>query len=223
MRAMQSLTLALIALAAPVSRAATQTCQGTAAFHDGKARLGIDAQYHNDFNDERASFAYGAPRSFYGGVSVDGLKVNHAVNSMYGVGANLGYQINISDTPFQFCPEVWGHFAAGTGYDAQSQAALGGSLGYRAGVSEWLTLVPAAGIWWISTSTARDLVNATSAPSSGPSAASAEWDNGTSSQVFMTLGLIFNKTFTINPGLLIPSQKPVRTIYTLGVSFNWAK
>jgi hypothetical protein len=221
MRVTRLLALAIVALVAPLSRGSAQTCQGTAAFQDGRARVGVDDQYNSDFNDGRASFAYGAPRSFYGGVSIDGLQVNHAVNSMFGVGANLGYQIHLSDTPFQFCPEIWGHYAAGKGSNAQSQVAFGGSLGYRVGVSDWLTLVPAAGIWWISTSTA-DMIVTALAPSSGPSATSAERDNGTSSQVLMTLGLVFNKAFTISPSVFVPSQTGAKVIYAIGVSINWA-
>ncbi|MFI5232032.1 MAG: hypothetical protein ACHQSE_05905 [Gemmatimonadales bacterium] len=44
MRAMRTLALASLVLAVPLSRAATQTCQGMAAFQDGRWRAGVDDQ-----------------------------------------------------------------------------------------------------------------------------------------------------------------------------------
>jgi hypothetical protein len=223
MRILCSLALALITLAAPFSRGAAQTCAGTGAFQNGRWRLGVDDQYNSDFNDVRGTLAYGAPRSFYGGVSIDGLQVGHGGSSTTGVGAFLGHQTHLGDSPFQVCPEVWAHYnvESGTG-NAQTQVAIGGRIGYLVELTDQFSVVPAAGIWWISTSTSDNAVNATQ-PSSGPSATAAQPDNGTSSQVVMSVGFVFNKTFTISPGVLVPSQSAAKTVYTLAVSINMGK
>jgi hypothetical protein len=213
MRILRSLALALFALAAPLMRGAAQTCQGTAAFQDGRARVGLDDQYNSNFNDVGAAFAYGVPRSFFGSVSVDEMHSSSGSSgdllpsggngNVFGFGASLGYQIHLSDTPFQLCPLVMAHFASDLGTSVTA-IGFGGSLGYRVGISDWFALVPAAGVNWISTNV-----------SNGGGTVSG-------SQVLMTLGLVFNRTFTINPGIIVPSQSGTKSIYTIGVSVNWA-
>jgi hypothetical protein len=213
MRIIRRLALVIVALVAPLSHAAAQTCQGTAAFQDGRWRVGADDQYNTDFNDVRGTIAYGIPRSFYGSVGVDEMHSSAGPTgdllpsgggaNLLGFGASLGYQLHLSDTPFQVCPAVMLHFGSNSGTNV-TEFGFGGSLGYRVGISDWFSLVPAAGVSWISTNT-----------SNGGGSQSGN-------QVFMTLGFVFNKTFTINPGVVVPSQNGAKTIYTIGVSINWA-
>ncbi len=224
MRAIRPLAMVFLALTLPLSRGAAQTCQGTAAFQDGRWRAGAFAHENTTVNDVGVGLAYGIPRSFYGELTVDKLQDPHATNSATGPRLAVGYQFHISDTPFQFCPEVTGHYSSGaTGGDHATQVGFGGSLGYRVGISDWFTLVPAAGVSWISTNTycGRGEDVGPTAPGAVTPTATCEFDSGTSSQVFMAIGLVFHRSFTIVPGLLIPSQSGTKSIFTLGVSINW--
>lgn len=213
MRVTRPLALVLIVMAAPLSRANAQTCEGTAAFQDGRARVGVYYQDNSVYNDAGATFSYGIPRSFYGGISVDDLRPTRPPSvgnlsgssggsSYVGGGVALGYQIHISDTPFQLCPEVSWHYGTNAGTDIQ-EFGFGGSAGYRVPISDWFTLVPAVGVRWISTS------------------GSYGGGNQSDDDVFMLMGLVFNKTFTIQPGFFVPSPTGSKTVYTIAVSVNW--
>ena len=214
MRVLRSLALALIAVAAPITRAAAQTCQGTAAFQDGRAVARIDGKFNSIVNDVGASLGYGVPRSFYGDISIDRSQVAGSGLPTTGFGADLGYQIHLSDTPFQLCPSVLWHYAAVDGLRSTTYG-FGGSLGYRVGISDWFALVPAAGVNWMTATTTGFVVGASSS-----SSGSSETQTGTN--VFMTIGLVFNRTLTINPGVIVPSQSGAKSIYTVGISINWA-
>ncbi len=199
-------------------RATAQTCNGTAAFQDGRARVSdFSTSTIPDFNDVRVSAGYGIPRSFYGDVDFDNTKVSGGGGTETGFGADLGYQIHLSDTPFQVCPSVMWQYESFE--NAHTNAfGFGGSLGYRVGISDWFALVPAAGIHCgvSETTTVTGTVNISGSPAGSASATQ------TSSQVFMTLGLVFNRALTINPGVIVPSQNGAKSIYTIGVSINWA-
>ena len=223
MRATRLLALVLVALAVPVSRAAAQTCQGMAAFQDGRWRAGVDDQASGDFNGVRGTVEFGLPQSIYGGIGFNGLNVSHPSRATTGgAEANLGYQIRVGDTPFQVCPAASWAWSSGVS-DQTEQGALGASIGYSLKVSNWFAVVPAAGAWLIathawSTSHVLEVMD----PARGPSAVTSPEDNGTSGQAFVTVGLVFWKSLTINPGLIIPSQGGAKRVYTLGVSMNWA-
>lgn len=220
-RVFRRLALVFLALGVSFSSVAAQTCQGMAAFQDGRARVGVDDQYNSDFNDVRGTIEYGVPRSFFGGIGVDRSTASLGGPSGTGVDANLGYQIHLNDTPFQFCPAVTAHFSIdGT---TNAQASLGGSLGYRVGISDWFTLVPAAGVWRILTRLPGSAVNAAQTVS-GSTSNSRVWqpNNFNGYDVLMVVGLVFNNTLTINPGVLVPSYVGAKTLFTIGVSINWA-
>jgi hypothetical protein len=222
MRTARLVALALIALAVPLSRSAAQTCLGMSAFEDGRMRAGVDDQANSDFNGLRSTLEYGRPTSIYGGISIAGLNVDRPGRATSGgVGANLGYQIRMGDSPFQFCPAA--SWAWSTGADQTEQGALGASIGYSLRVANWFAVVPAAGAWLIATRSWSDThVLEVMDPARGPSAVISPEDNGTSGQAFVTVGFVFWKSLTINPGLIIPSQGGSKPVYTLGVSMNWA-
>jgi hypothetical protein len=214
MRAIRPLALLLIALTVPLSRGAAQTCQGTAAFQDGHWRAGAFVHDNNRVSDIGGGMAYGIARSFYGEISYDKLQDAHDGPSAAGPALAIGYQIHLSDTPFQVCPEVIAHLWSGDGNPIEY--GVGGSLGYRFGINDWFTVVPAAGIRWQTATTLTGInVNAASGGSAQAIAL------GSSSVVHMEIGLVFNRTFTIVPGLLVPSQNGTSSIFTLGVSINW--
>lgn len=220
MRAIRLLALASLVLAVPLSCAAAQTCQGMAAFQAGRWRAGVNDQASGDFNEARTTFEYGLPKSVFGGISIEALRVNQPGSNSVGIDVNLGYQIQIGGTPFQFCPAVsWRDesFDGGT-----NQGAFGGALGYRLGISDWLAVVPAAGFWFIATHSHGGGVLLVSDPSAGPYGANSTLDSRASHQIFLTMGLVLKKAFTISPGLIVPSQSGLKPIYTLGVSMNWA-
>jgi hypothetical protein len=217
MRTMRSLALVFLALAVPLSRGAAQTCQGTAAFQDGRFRAGVDDQHNSDFNDVRGTIEFGIPKSFFGGLSVGESTVSGGGPSGAGFDANLGYQFHLSDTPFQICPLLTGHYDAIDG-TTTTQVGFGGGMGYRFGINHWFTLVPAAGVVWTSTRVASQYVNLSTNPGgSNPS----QSNTLTGNNVFMVMGLVFNNVFTINPGVRVPSYSGAKAIYTIGVSINW--
>jgi hypothetical protein len=224
MRTARLVALAFIALAAPLSRSAAQTCQGMSAFRDGRWRAGVDDQASGEFNGVRGTVEFGLPESIYGGIDFSGLNVTRPGRATSGgAGANLGYQIRIGDSPFQFCPAASWAWSTG-GADQMEQGALGASIGYPIRVANWFAVVPAAGAWLIATrSWPNSNVIEVMDPAPGPSAALSPRDNGTSGQAFMTVGLVFWKSLTINPGLIIPSKGGAKPVYTLGVSMSWAK
>jgi hypothetical protein len=218
MRVTRLLVLVFVALLTPLSRGFAQTCQGTAAFQDGRLRAGVFAQENRDVNDAGVSLAYGSPRSFYGEVSFDKLQASQGHGEASGPGLAIGYQLHLSDTPFQFCPEATAHYSASDGIGTLEYG-VGGNLGYRIGISDWFTLVPAAGIRWFTATGTSDRVNVVS-PGIGTTQAAAR---GSGSEVHLEIGLVFNTSFSIVPGLLVPSQNGTKSIFTLGASINWAK
>jgi hypothetical protein len=224
MRTTRLLVLGFVALVAPLARSGAQTCQGMAAFQDGRWRAGVDDQASGEFNGVRGTLEFGLPQSIYGGIDFSGLNVSHPGRATSGgAGANLGYQIRIGDSPFQFCPAASWAWSTGDP-DQTEQGALGASIGYSLKVSNWFAVVPAAGAWLIATrSWPTSHVLEVMDPARGPSAVTSPGDNGTSGQAFVTVGLVFWKSLTINPGLIIPSQGGAKPVYTLGVSMNWSK
>lgn len=225
MRAIRLLALASLVLAVPLSRAAAQTCQGMAAFQDGRWRADVDDQASGDFNGVRGTVEFGLPQSIYGGIGLNGLNVSHPSRATTGgAGANLGYQIGVGDTPFQLCPAASWAWSSDVSNQTE-QGAFGVSIGYRLEVSGWFAVVPAAGAWLISTHSwsTSHVLEVIDAPTRGPSAVASPQGNGTSGQAFVTAGLVFWKSLTISPGFIIPSQSGERRIYTLGVSMNWSK
>jgi hypothetical protein len=214
MRATRLLTVGLIVLATPLSRSAAQTCEGTAAFQDGRMRASAFYQNNSQINDVGAELAFGIPRSFYGAITLDQRRFPDAAvgvspgftpiggGAYLGGGVALGHQIHLSDTPFQFCPAVSWHFAQNSANQRISDVGFGGSLGYRVPISDWFTLVPAAGVQWL--------------------AASGNGPNQSYDNVFMVMGLVFNRSLTIEPGLVVPSPNGSKSYFTIGVAINWA-
>jgi len=222
MRAVRLLTVATVALTVSASRGVAQTCQGTAAFQDGRWRAGAFAHENNTVNDIGAGLAYGVPRSVYGELSVDKLQDPHGSASATGPRLAVGYQLHISDTPFQFCPEVSAqYYSANGGGLSTVEYSFGGNLGYRFGVSDWFTLVPAAGIRWFTVNDTEDKGDVLTPGGTAVPASPLLVPQGSGSEVSMEMGLVFNRSFTIVPGLLIPSRNGTKSIFTLGVSINW--
>ncbi len=216
MRILRSLALALVALAAPLMRGAAQTCQGTSAFQDGRARIGVLDQHNSDFNDFRASAGYGIPRSFYGNVNYEATQISHGGGTEDGFGVDVGYQIHLSDTPFQVCPlAMWQHTSMDNAHT--DVVGFGGSLGYRVEISDWFAVVPAVGVRWMSATTTAPAILGPGGNNATTSASATQ----SSTDVFMAIGLVFNKEFTISPGIIVPSQSGTKSIYTIGVSVNW--
>ena len=115
MRIHRLLAFLSVAALAPLARGGAQTCQGTAQFREGKARIGVDYQRSGDLDYYRAGIAYGVQGSFFGGVSVDETQLSHGGASTTGFGGSLGYQFHWVDTPFQICPLVTLNYASGNG------------------------------------------------------------------------------------------------------------
>ena len=216
MRAIRPLAMVFLALTLPLSRGDAQTCQGTAAFQDGRWRAGAFVHDNNSVSDYGAGLAFGVPRSFYGDLSYDKRQDANDGPSAVGVGLAVGYQIHLSDTPFQVCPEATVRLWTDTPGDP-IEYGFGGSLGYRFAINDWFTLVPAAGIRWMNVTGTTGI----NVDNGGVQQTSNPFALGSSSEVHMEMGLVFHRSFTIIPGLLIPSQNGTKSIFTLGVSINW--
>lgn len=202
MRIHRLLAFLSVAALAPLARGGAQTCQGTAQFREGKARLDVDYQRSDDLEYYRAGVAYGVQRSFFGGVSVDETQLRHGGASMTGFGGSLGYQFHWVDTPFQVCPLVSVNYTSGNGANTTS-VGFGGSLGYRIEVQPGFDLVPAAGIRGMSAST------------------SGGGGSTTGSEVFMDFGMVFHRVWSVVPGVLFPSPASAKTRWTFGLAYNW--
>jgi hypothetical protein len=209
------LALALIVLAAPLSRSAAQTCEGSASFQDGRMRAGAFYQGNHDGYDGGSQLAFGIPRSFYATLTLNargefpvpsppGDHLGGAAWPELGGGIELGYQIHLGDTPFQFCPAVMWHGSSNPNSYQVSERGFGGNLGYRLPVSNRLTLVPAAGVWWVTSTRCCIYSRAYN-------------------DMSMTMGLVFHETLTIQPGLAVSSLSGSKTIYTIAVSTHWWK
>jgi hypothetical protein len=198
--------LSVVALA-PLARGGALTCQGTAQFREGKARIGVDYQRSGELDYYRAGIAYGVQGSFFGGVSVDKTQPSHGGASTTGFGGSLGYQFHWVDTPFQVCPLVTLNYASGNGANTTSMG-FGGSLGYRIEVQPGFDLVPAAGI--------RGMSNSTSSSGSSSSVGSIS-----SSELFMNFGMVFHRVWSVVPGVLFPSPASAKTRWTFGLAYNW--
>jgi hypothetical protein len=207
MRIHRLLAFLSVAALAPLARGGAQTCQGTAQFREGKARVGVDYQRSGDLDYYRAGIAYGVQGSFFGGVSIDETQPSHGGASTTGFGGSLGYQFHWVDTPFQICPLVTLNYASGNGANTTSMG-FGGSLGYRVEVQSGFDLVPAAGIRWMS--------NSTSSSGSSSSVGSIS-----SSEVFMNFGMVFHRVWSVVPGVLFPSPASAKTRWTFGLAYNW--
>jgi hypothetical protein len=207
MRINRLLAFMSVAALAPLARGGAQTCQGTAQFREGKARVGVDYQRSGDLDYYRAGIAYGVQGSFFGGVSVDKTQPSHGGASTTGFGGSVGYQFHWVETPFQVCPLVTLNYSSANGANTTSMG-FGGSLGYRVEVQSGFDLVPAAGIRWMS--------NSTSSSGSSSSVGSIS-----SSEVFMNFGMVFHRVWSVVPGVLFPSPASAKTRWTFGLAYNW--
>ena len=106
MRSIRLVVLSMVVALAPLASAGAQTCQGTAQFREGRARVGAGYQHSSDLDLYSVGAAYGVHDSFYGGASVDQMHPSEGGTSMTGIGATLGYQFHWVATPFQVCPLV---------------------------------------------------------------------------------------------------------------------
>ena len=202
MRIHRLLAFLSVAALAPLSRGGAQTCQGTAQFREGKARLDVDYQRSDDLEYYRAGVAYGVQGSFFGGVSVDETQLRHGGASITGFGGSLGYQFHWVGTPFQVCPLVSVNYTSGNGANTTA-VGFGGSLGYRIEVQPGFDLVPAAGIRGMSAST------------------SGGGGSTTGSEVFMDFGMVFHRVWSVVPGVLFASPASAKTRWTFGLAYNW--
>lgn len=207
MRFIRLFTLAMLAALAPLSRGAAQTCQGTAEFREGKARVGVEYQHSSDLAYYREGVAYGVHDSFFGGVSADQTQPSHGGTTMNGFGGSLGYQFHWAATPFQVCPLVTLEYASGGGGSGTS-VGFGGSLGYHVFIQPGFRLVPAAGIRWISTSASNSSTNVCCGSSSG-------------TEVFMNFGMVLNRVWSAVPGVLFPSPASAKTRWTFTLAYNF--
>jgi len=212
------LVLLPLVLAVPLSRGAAQTCAGTAAFRDGRLRLGAFYQSNHDIYDGGFNVAVGIPQSLYFNITLDARGdfptppppgdpdpgFGGAQWPEMGAGIEFGYQIYVADTPLEFCPAVMWHAASNPNSYQVSERGFGGSVGYRFPVSTQLALVPAAGVRWVTTTRC--------------CLASPAYND-----VSVVMGLVFHKTLTLQSGLLARSQSGSKIIYTLTLSTNRLK
>ncbi len=116
MRATRVLALALVALVVPSSRSAAQTCEGNAAFQDGRLRAGGFYQDNGDRNDVGAQLAFGIPHSFFGELTLEILSTSSSKITL--CMADLGYRtlsaltLDTRSTSairrFRSAPQSWG-------------------------------------------------------------------------------------------------------------------
>jgi hypothetical protein len=216
MRTIRLLSLPLLALLAAAMRADAQTCQGLSSFQDGKVRIGAEYR-HSDADDMyREGLAFGVHDSWYASANIEEAQLSHANGSTTGASGAVGYQVHVAATPFQVCPEISAQYQSAPGANA-STVGFGASLGYRLFIAEGFTLVPAAGIRFLS-----NHANYGVSIPGGSSAMGTTLMPLPSSEVFMAIGFVVNKQLTAWPTVRIPSGTGAKDVMGIGVSWNWS-
>jgi hypothetical protein len=179
-----------------------QVCQGTAPFSAGSTRIGAGMQFtdgakayvHTQFDDLDAGS---------NGVSLQG-----------------GYSIAMNTSrSVQLCPLVGFAYQSGpdfdTGFGTVSSSlrafAFGGSIGTTVAMSPTMDFVPFGGA----------LYEMDHFSSSLGGVSSSGDDNTTVIQ--LGGGFVFNKVFTIQPSVLIPTESGSKPTYGISFGYNFGK
>lgn len=211
---MRSLVISLVIGASAVSatNALAQSCEGSASFAAGPARVGAGFAVTDGLKTYGVNGAIGQQMGWYGSASVARVSYDNADASAVGMGVNAGYAMNVTtDKKVQFCPQAGFMYQSGPDVGGISASAhafdVGGSFGTVMKASPTLDFVPFAGAQYI---------NATSKIDGGPSF-SDDYAN-----INVGAGFVLNRLWTIQPMVTFPvGLEGAKSTFQIGVGYSF--
>lgn len=199
----RTLVVSMALFAVVNAPAVAQTCQGLASFSNGRMQASGHGQFTEGFNRFGAGFNYGLPASVFGGAQLSTTSFDGADASSLGIGANVGYQLNLGQASnIHLCPVASLELGLGPDSDAIAggpavdrstrQANLGFSVGTTMAASPRMQIVPAAGLGL-----------AYSKQSENDGTTTSELSD-TYGMARLGVGLVFNQTIAVRPSVDIP-------------------
>jgi len=214
-----TLGIAALALVAGIANTTTaQVCQGTAPFSAGSARVGAGIQITDGAKAYGGELAFGSSNSLFASADVSTTRFDNVDASATGVSAQGGYSIAMNtQRTVQLCPLVGFAYQSGPDFDTglgtisgSVRAFLfGGSIGTTIPVSPTFDFIPFGGADY-----EMDHLTTTLAGQSSSS------DHNTTI-IQLGAGLVFNKVFTIQPAVSIPTENGSKPTYAISFGFNF--
>ena len=197
-----------------------QVCQGTAPFSAGSTRIGAAMQFTDGAKSYGGGLAFGSSNSLFGSADYVHTQFDDIDAGSNGVSLQGGYSIAMNTSrSVQLCPLVGFAYQSGpnfdTGFGTVSSSlhafAFGGSIGTTVAMSPTLDFVPFGGASYEMDHFSSSLGGVSS---SGD-------DNTTVFQ--LGGGFVFNKVFTIQPSVLIPTESGSKPTYGISFGYNFGK
>ncbi|HVT40448.1 MAG TPA: outer membrane beta-barrel protein [Gemmatimonadaceae bacterium] len=211
MRIMKPLVLVLTAALVPAAQGAAQTCLGSNSFANGRMALGVQGGFSSGAKRFGAIGAYGAPKSWYADVTVGSTSYDAAGSkSVVDFGGSLGYQFGLGDSPAELCPYAFVGYSSSSGVKTTNYG-FGGSIGWRADLSDDVNIVPAVALQWHGVNTSIDVAGASISGS------------GSNVEYGANVGFIFNKQWAIVPGVIQSSASGAKAMFTVTLAYFWGK
>jgi hypothetical protein len=195
-----------------------QVCQGTAPFSAGSTRIGAGMQFTDGAKAYGGGLAFGGANSLFASADFVHTQFDNIDAGSNGFNVQGGYSMamNTSRT-IQLCPLVGFAYQSGpdfdTGFGTVNSSirsfAFGGSIGTTVPMSPTLDLVPFGGATYE--------MDHLSSSLGGVSTSSD--DNTTVIQ--LGAGFVFNKVFTIQPSVAIPTRSGSKPTYGISFGFNF--
>jgi hypothetical protein len=195
----RTLFVSMALVAAVNAPAVAQTCLGLASFTSGNMQVSGNGQFTEGANRFGAGFAYGIPAGVFAGAQLSTTSYEAADASSLGIGANVGYQLNLGKSAnIHVCPVAGFELGMGpdddaTNTDASSQNAnLGFSLGTTLRGSPRMQIIPTVGL-----GLAYSKLKVEDATTSSEL-------SDTYGQAQLGVGLVFNQSIAVRPSVSIP-------------------
>ena len=195
----RTLFVSMALVAAVNAPAVAQTCLGLASFTSGKMQVSGDGQFTEGANRFGAGFAYGIPAGVFAGAGLSTTSYEAANASSLGIGANVGYQLNLGKSAnVHVCPVASFELGMGpddraTNTDASSQNAnLGFSLGTTLRGTPRMQIIPTVGL-----GLAYSKLKVEDATTSSQL-------SDTYGRAQLGVGLVFNRSIAVRPSVSIP-------------------
>lgn len=195
----RTLFVSMALVAAVNAPAVAQTCLGLASFTSGNMQVSGNGQFTEGANRFGAGFTYGIPAGVFAGAQLSTTSYDAADASSLGIGANVGYQLDLGKSAnIHVCPVAgfelgMGPDDAATNTDASSQNAnLGFSLGTTLRGTPRMQIIPTVGL-----GLAYSKLKVEDATTSSEV-------SDTYGQAQLGVGLVFNRSIAVRPSVSIP-------------------
>jgi hypothetical protein len=195
----RTLFVSMALVAAVNAPAAAQTCLGLASFSNGNMQVSGNGQFTEGVNRFGAGFTYGIPAGVFAGAQLSTTSYDGADASSMGIGANVGYQLNMGKSAnIHVCPVASFELGMGPDDDASDtdastqNATLGFSLGTTLKGSPRMQVIPSVGLGLAYSKLKVEVASASSEVSD------------TYGQAQLGVGLVFNQNIAVRPSVSIP-------------------